>query len=59
MAQTDPVVERGKQEKARQWFAGILASLIVRGFYGKVTLIFENGSIKRVVEERNLVPPEF
>lgn len=38
------------------WIRKILADLQARGFYGKLTIEFENGKIKRAVKEESLKP---
>ena len=39
------------------WFASELRCRQRENFYGKVTLIFEDGRIVRIVEERIKLPP--
>ncbi len=39
------------------WLASLLSQIQMREFYGKMTLTFEKGRIKRVQKEESLHPP--
>lgn len=40
-----------------EWLKGMVTSLALRGFHGKVTLHYEKGRIRNMVEERSHKPP--
>jgi hypothetical protein len=50
--------KRQQQDKELGWLKGQLSSLMLHGFYGKVTLSFEEGHLRRVVKEESLKPPQ-
>lgn len=39
------------------WLKGLLSSMGLRGFHGKVVLNYEGGRLRNVVEERRHKPP--
>ena len=39
------------------WLKSVLTSLALRGFHGKITLNYEKGKLKNMVEERSHKPP--
>ena len=39
------------------WLKGMLTSQGLRGFHGKITINYEKGRVKNVVEERSHKPP--
>ena len=45
-------------EKDSAWLVGLLAQAQTRRFYGKITIVMEEGQIRRVVKEESLRPPE-
>ncbi len=44
-------------DAVRAWALDVLAQTYARGFYGKITLVFEGGKISRIVKEESLKPP--
>ncbi len=49
--------EKRKQEKERKWFDQRVMAYAAQKFWGKVTLSFENGRIRKITEEKSLIPP--
>lgn len=55
---TDDYARRQVLERERKWFEGRLATAMTGRFWGKITLVVEDGRIKKVTEERTTVPPK-
>ena len=45
------------KQKQRTWMLQVLAQAQVRGYYGKLVLIMEDGMLRRVIKEESLKPP--
>lgn len=46
-----------RDERERKWVEQLLAQAQLRGFYGKLILIMDDGEIKRVIKEESLKLP--
>ena len=44
-------------ESQRLWLANVVSQAQTTKFYGRVTLVFEDGTLKRVIKEESLKPP--
>ena len=49
--------KRKKWEQERIWLEQLVSQIQLKGFYGKITLTFEQGHIRRVQKEESLKPP--
>jgi hypothetical protein len=45
------------QEKDLQWLKGQMSGLMFHRFYGKITLVMEDGRLRRIVKEESVLPP--
>jgi hypothetical protein len=56
----DIKAEKTRVKRARDmvktWAANQIATAQSRGFYGKMTFLFENGAVKRMIKEESLKP---
>jgi hypothetical protein len=46
-----------RQELRIKWFQDHLRRYMSQKFYGRITLIMEGGDIRRINEERSVIPP--
>ncbi len=56
---TTPLSKLPKEERAKNlaWVATIISQAQATGFYGEITLKFEQGVARRVVKSESLIPP--
>lgn len=45
------------QEQKRKWLADKLSAYMAHGFWGKITIIMEDGKVRRFMEEKSVIPP--
>lgn len=49
--------EKAQQEEDRAWLLTLLSSAQAKGWFGKITIVFEGGRIRRGHAEQSLLPP--
>jgi hypothetical protein len=53
---TNPRLDQ--EEQQRRWVEQLLSQAQARRFYGRITLILEDGTVRRATKEESLKPPE-
>ena len=58
MAKTMTTQEKDRAKlRDAEWAKGILASLALRSFHGKITINYADGRIRNLMEEKSHKPP--
>ena len=47
-----------KMDHDRAWLDGMIAQAQMRRFYGRLTVMVEDGVIHRVLKEESMIPPK-
>jgi len=51
------VLSSSKRDAQRAWILAKLSEAQASGFYGELSLVMENGEIRRLVKRESILPP--
>ena len=55
---TNKYIEKNRDNAQRDWTAQLVVDAQRKKWYGKITVVMEEGVIRRVVKEESIKPPQ-